>query len=127
MGGGLGGEGEERNGINMELATRPSDTVGVGEDNTNEVDIILTGGGSSVSTSSKVSDAARTDEAGMSAVLTISLSPGDSTTGELPGTDMARLRRTFFFAKHVLPFVMCLKTPSRKWSMSCTSWTFDLS
>jgi len=99
MGGGLGGEGEERNSINMELATRPSDTVGVGEDNTNEVDIILTGGGSSVSTSSKVSDAARTDEAGMSAVLTISLSPGDSTTGELPGTDMARLRRTFSFRK----------------------------
>ena len=99
MGGGLGGEGEERNSINMELATRPSDTVGVGEDNTNEVDIILTGGGSSVSSSSKVSDAARTDEAGMSAVLTISLSPGDSTTGELPGTDMARLRRTFSFRK----------------------------
>jgi len=53
--------------------------------------------------SSKVSDVARTDGAGMSAarmaVFTKSLSLGDSTTGELPGTDISHLRRTFCFRK----------------------------
>ena len=53
--------------------------------------------------SSKVSDVARTDGAGMSAarmaVFTKSLSLGDSTTGELSGTDIAHLRRTFSFRK----------------------------
>jgi len=92
------GEGEEINGTTIELATRPSDTVGVGDDNINEVEIIVTG-----STSSKVSDVVRTDGAGMSAarmeVFTRSLSLGNSTTGELPGTGIARLRQTFSFLK----------------------------
>ena len=50
-----------------------------------------------------MSDAVRRDGVGMSvarmAVFIISLSLGDSTTGELPGADTTRLHRTFSFRK----------------------------